>query len=214
MSEPTDIGIRELTQELGKGFSRRGWEDPESLAFEIAQAARRTGSLDPKAATALANKVFLERNRIEPEDLEALIEEVFAGRNLVPPERDHPPVIENHTNTFEIKGDNNYVGQVNVGGRQTILTTETARDEVLDAIRLFVQEGIGDLDPDELASLDRLVSSRSDLDLSEVESATREGIQEAKPDSGGLERMREAVMSSTASGLLVQAIIAVLGTLI
>jgi hypothetical protein len=214
VSDQTDIGVRELTQELGESFTRRGWDDPESFAFEIAQAARRTGVLDPKAATALASKVFLERNRIGSAELEGLITEVFAGRNLVSSERDHPPVVEQHTNTIAIRGDNNSVANINAGGRQTILTAGTAKERVLEAVRSLVREGSDHLDANELADLDRLVSSRSDLDLIEVEAAARAGLEEAKPDAGRLQKMREAVVSSTASGLLVQAIIAVIGVLL
>jgi hypothetical protein len=215
MTGKTEIGIRELTQELGDGFKLRGWEDPESLAFEIAQAARKTESLDPAASAGLASKVFLERNGIERGELEDLVADLFARHTLMPAERDYPTTVERHTNTFVISGDNNYVANVNVGERQTILAADTAREKVLEAVRALVQGGFEvPIEQDELIQLDRFVSSRSDLDLTEIESATREGIEEAKPEPGGLAKMRETVMTSAASGLLVQAIIAVTGALL
>ena len=114
-----------------------------------------------------------------------------------------------------ISGDNNYVANVNVGERQTILAADTAREKVLEAVRALVQGGFeAPVEQDELIQLDRFVSSRSDLDLTEIESATREGIEEAKPEPGRLAKMRETVMTSAASGLLVQAIIAVTDALL
>jgi hypothetical protein len=69
--------------------------------------------------------------------------------------------------------------------------------------------GIGSgFSPQELDLLDQLAAARN-LDRQELEDAARAGIVEANPEPGRLAKFRDAVMTSAASGLAVQAILAV-----
>jgi hypothetical protein len=206
------IGARALIRELGDCFEARGWRDEENLALAIAEQARAAGILDAPAATAAAPGSFLTRNGIDLSQLHEAIGSVFAGRHLLPAASDYPAAINN---SFEIHGDGNVVYNVNLGGQQYNLTNESSAREVIGAIRDLIGEALDSgLSDSTLISLSRYVESRPDIDQAQIEAATREVIAEAAPESGKLVRLRDAVATSTASGLLVHGISAAIGAIV
>ena len=204
------IGARALIRELGDCFEGHGWRDDENLALAIAEQARAAGALDADAA-ASASGSFLTRNGIDRSQLYEAIVSVFAGRHLLPAESDYPATINN---SFEIHGDGNVISNVNLGGQQYNLTSESSADEVIGAVRALIREALDSgLSDSMLAGLGRYVESRPDIDQAQVEVATREVIAETAPEPGKLARLRDAIAASTASGLLVHGISAALGAI-
>lgn len=205
-----EISSRELVRAIGAEFDRRGWSDPDDLALGITQAAVANDGLHAEAASGLATPSFLEANDITSSQLRAALRSVFGSRVLVEKDQSGPTYIDQSVSI----GDNNTIsGSINVGGNQLILNENSSPDDILNAVTVFVSAGIGrGFSSDELSLLDHLATSRS-LDLVRLEDATRSGIEKAKPDPGRLAKFRDAVMSSTTSGLVVQAILAVAGSL-
>jgi hypothetical protein len=204
------IGARALIRELGDCFEERGWRDEVNLALAITEQSRAVGVLDATAAAAVAPDSFLVRNGIDRSQLQEAISSVFAGRDLLPPESDYPGAINT---SFEIHGDGNVVYNVNLGGQQYNLTNECSAAEVIDAVRGLIVEALDTgLSDSTLTSLSRYVESRSDIDQAQIEAATSKAIADAGPEPGKLTRLRDAITTSTASGLLVQAISAAISS--
>lgn len=205
------IGARALIRELGDCFEERGWRDEENLALAIVEQSRAAGTLDATRAADAAPGSFLARNGIDRSQLHDAVGSVFAGRDLLPPESDYPAAINN---SFEIHGDGNVIYNVNLGGQQYNLTNESSAAEVIGAVRDLIGEALDSgLSDSTLTSLSRYVESRPDVDQAQIEAATREVIAEAAPEPGKLARLRDAIATSTASGLLVHGISAAIGAI-
>lgn len=210
--EARSIGTRALIRELGDSFEEHGWRDEENLALMIAERSRAAGGLDAIGAAAAAPNSFLTRNGINRSQLQEVIRSVFAGRDLLPVESDYPVAINN---SFEIHGDGNVIYNVNLGGQQYNLTNNSSAAEVIGAVRDLIGEALNSrLSDSTLTSLDRYVESRPDIDQAQIEAATREVIAEAAPDPGKLARLRDAIATSAASGLLVHGISAAIGAIV
>src|SRR4029077_10863462 len=161
-------------------------------ALEMVESAQAAGvALEAAAAAEGAPNSFLARNDIERAELERALEAVFAGRVLVPAERDYPSIINN---TFQINGDGNVITNVNLGGNQYNLTSESSAAEVIDAVGDLVADGLGSgISPEALGALSSYVETRPDIDQAQIEAAAREQIEKADPDPGALARLRDAV---------------------
>ncbi len=208
MAEET--GSRELVRAIGAEFDRREWSDPDDLALVITRAAVGGDELDADKASELAPSSFLSDNGIERSDLRAAIRGVFAGRVLVEEDRPGPTFIDQSVTI----GDNNTInGSINAGGNQLVLTENSSPNDILNAVAEFVSAGIvHGFSPDELELLDQLAATR-ELDPKLLEDAARTGIERANLEPGRLAKFRDTVIGSTASGLVVQAIMAVVGSL-
>lgn len=204
MTEP--ISSRELVRLVAAEFDRQKWDDRDELALAIATQADRSGELDAQSGSELAGDQFFTANGIGRDSLRSALERVFSGRILAPEQSSGPTYIDQSVRI----GDNNTInGSINAGGNQLVLTENSPPGEILSALTAFVSAGIGSgFSPQELDLLDQLAAARN-LDRQELEDAARAGIDEANPEPGRLAKFRDAVMTSAASGLAVQAILAV-----
>jgi hypothetical protein len=198
-----------LVRVVAAEFDRRGWEDHEELALAIATQADRNGGLDASASSHLAGDRFLRDNRVNRGVLRSALEHVFSGRVLAPEQQVGPTYVDQSVKI----GDNNMIsGSINAGGNQIALTENSPPGEILGALTKFVSAGVEQgFSPSELELLDRLAAVH-DIDPQRLEDAVRAGVS-ANPAPGRLAKFRDAVMTSAASGLAVQAIIAVVGAL-
>lgn len=208
MAEP--ISSHELVRAVAAEFDRRGWEDRGDLALAIATQAERSGELNASGASQLADRTFFTGNGIGAEALCSALEHVFSGRIFVSEKQAGVTYIDQSVRI----GDNNTItGSINAGGNQVVLTENSPPGEILDALTAFVSTSVTHgFSSKELDLLDRL-AAQHDLDSQRLEDAVRAGIANADPAPGRLAKFREAVMTSTASGVAVQAITAVAGAL-
>jgi hypothetical protein len=208
MAEETSS--RELVRAIGAEFDRRDWSDPDDLALAITKAAVEGSELNADRASELAATSFLSVNGIKRSDLRAAIRAAFAGRVLVEEERPGPTFIDQSVTI----GDHNTIsGSINAGGNQLLFTENSSAKEILDGLAEFVSTGVvHGFSADELKLLDQLAAARG-LDSPRLQAAVRTGIERVNCAPGPLAKFREAVVSSTASGLAVQAILAVAGSL-
>ncbi len=204
-----EITSRELVRAIAAEFDQREWSDPDDLALALTKAAVGGGELDAGKVSELAPPSFLSINDIERSDLRAAIRAVFAGRMLVEEDRPGPTFIDQSVTI----GDHNTInGSINAGGKQLVLTESSSPDDILNALTDLVSTGIGQgFSPDELELLDELAVARG-LDPKQLEDAARAGIERAEPEPSRLAQFRDAIIGSTASGLAVQAIMAVVSS--
>jgi hypothetical protein len=211
MTEHSEIDARGLLREIGDEFQSRGWRDDGDLALKITQQAQSRRGLDADMAASLAGRAFLLRNRTTRAKLRAALLRVFAGRALLDPDLDHPHTMPTPHNTNITFGNGNTISDVNitVGGQQVNLTAQASKEEVLDGVATLLHEALrSSLSETDLAKFDQLISARDDLDQKEIETVTAEVIQQDDPPPSKLAQLRNSVMTSAASGLLVQGIIA------
>lgn len=213
-----DLSARGLISEIAEEFQRLGWRDHGGLALKIVQQAQERGALDTDDAASLAGRGFLVLNRTSRARVREVLDGVFAGRSLLDPSSEHSPTMsETHNTHTNINiGDANTLSDVhiNVGGQQLNLTAQATKPEVLAGLTGLLRQAIETgLDGPKLARLDQLVSAREDVDQSEIEAVVAEVIEETDPASSTLVKLRDGVMTSTASGLVVHGIIAAIGAL-
>jgi len=203
---------RELVRIIAAEFDLRGWSDENELALAIATQADREQALDPAAAVGLASDSFLAVNGIDADALRAALQALFSGRTFADTDGSGPTFIDQSITI----GDNNTIsGNINAGGNQLTLTNNTPPDELLSAFSGFVGTAASQgFSPHELQLLDRLAAALDDLDADQLESAARKGIEDAELEPARLAKFRDAVMTSTASGVAVQAIIAAAGAVL
>lgn len=208
MGEPTNS--RELVRAISAEFDRRGWDDSKDLALAITTATARGGQLDASAGAEQADGPFLERNGITRATLCKALVQVFADRVFVEEDRSGPTFVDQSITI----GDNNTInGSVNAGGNQLVLTENSSPTDILNALTEFVSAGIvHGFSPNELELLDQLAAAKG-LDPKRLEDAVRAGMERGDPEPGRLAKFRDAVIGSTTSGLAVQAIMAVIGSL-
>jgi hypothetical protein len=210
----TDIDARGLLRAIGDEFQSRGWSDNSDLALKITQDAQTLRRLDAKAAAALANRGFLLRNRTSRAKLRGALASVFAGRNLLDPDLDHPHTMPAPQHTNITIGDGNTGVNINVGGQQVNVTVQSAKDDVLAGVAALLRDALqGELPATQFTQLDQLISAREDFDQKDIETITAEVIEQGDPPPSKLAQLRNSVMTSAASGLLVQGIIAGLNAL-
>jgi hypothetical protein len=210
LPELSDIDARGLLREIGNEFQKHNWQDTSDFALRITQKAQAMRTLDPVAATSLVDQGFLVRNQTSVAVVQAAIVAVFRGRSLLDPDLDQPAISSTAQNTNITIGDNNAGVQINVGGQQLTLSSTTPRDQVLTGVEAFLREALdGSLAEPRLNELDHLVSSRDDIDQSALERVASQAIRAPNAKSSKVANLRDAVLTSAASGLLVQAILAV-----
>jgi hypothetical protein len=209
-ANPSEINARGLLREIGNEFQAEGWQDTSDLALRVTQQAQARSALDPRAAATLAGEEFLERNGTSVSAVECALARVFHGRTLVAGDAAGAPVAVAHQTTINI-GDNNSGVTVNVGGQQQILTLASTREDVLAGVEHVLQELLdGGVDAGRISALDALVGARDDVLQDELEAVATGSIERAKPAPSKLAALRNAIVTSAASGLLVQALTAVL----
>jgi hypothetical protein len=187
-------------------FERRGWRDPGQYPVAIVEHMRvGSGRLDPVAAARIAPKRFLLTNGITRDRLCDALAQVGADRQLLP-EPSTPGVTVN--NTFNVTGDNNNISNVNVGDQ--IITLQSSKADSLKAVEWLVREALaGNVHEHQLRDLGQQLQARDDIVPADIEHVTGEVIAQEAPDQTRLQKMRDSLMTSAASGLLVQTIVAV-----
>jgi hypothetical protein len=207
-----EIGARGLITALGDEFERRGWDDDDHLALAITRAASAARSLDATSAATLASSLYLARNNIDLATLQRAIAAVFAGMTLREPDYDETRAVADVHNSIQISGDRNVVSNVNLGGRVFSLSMGSPKEEVLAAVEALVGDALSSgLSADDLLAISQMIDGRQDLAGAELEQAVLGTIREVGPEPGRLAEFRDAVLTSAASGILVQAIIAAAG---
>jgi DNA-binding NarL/FixJ family response regulator len=203
-----------LLRALGDEFQSRGWSDDSDLALKITHDAQTLRRLDANAAATLASRGFLLRNRTSRAKLRGALASVFAGRTLLDPDLDHPHTMPAPQHTNITIGDGNTGVNINVGGQQVNVTAQSSKDDVLAGVAALVRAALqGEVPATQFAQLDQLISARNDLEQKDIETVTAEIVEQAAPPPSKLTQLRNSVITSAGSGLLVQGIIAVLNSL-
>jgi hypothetical protein len=205
MTEPTTAS--ELVRAVGREFDQRGWSDPEDLALQVVRRAEQTGRLDPGDAAGLAAADFLAANGISRSALRQALAAVFSGRAL----QAEPSTGDTYIDQSVKIGDNTtFSGSINAGGNQMVIQQNTPPEQILSALGDLVTAGLDDsFASDELELIDRAAEAQK-ISLADLEAAVRVAVESAAPEPGKLAKLRDAVLTSTASGLAVKAILAVL----
>jgi hypothetical protein len=192
---------------VGREFDQRGWSDPEDLALQVVRRAEQTGRLDPGDAAELAVADFLAANRISRSVLRQALAAVFSGRAL----QAEPSTGDTYIDQSVKIGDNTtFSGSINAGGNQLVIQQNTPPEQILSALGDLVTAGLDDgFASDELELIDRAAEAQK-ISSADLEAAVRVAVERAAPDPGKLAKLRDAVLTSTASGLAVKAILAVL----
>jgi hypothetical protein len=205
MTEP--ITASELVRAVGREFDQRGWSDPEDLALQIVRRVEQTGQFDPGDAAGLAAADFLATNGISRSALRQALAAVFSSRAL----KAEPSAGDTYIDQSVKIGDNTtFSGSINAGGNQIVIQQNTPPEQILSALGDLVTAGLDDsLASDELELIDRAAEAQK-ISLADLEAAVRVAVERAAPEPGKLAKLRDAVLTSTASGLAVKAILAVL----
>jgi hypothetical protein len=212
--EPNEIGARGLLREIGNEFQRRGWQDPSALALKITQQAQSMRKLDADVSASLADQAFLVENGTTVVLVQAALAAVFDGRSLLDPAQDQPLLTASAHGTHINIGNQNTGVTINVGGQQ-VASMGTPRDELLRGIEAFLEEAFdGSLDEARLLALDHLMGSRKDIDQPALEAVVSRVVEKVDPSPSKLAQMRNAVMASAGSSLLVQAILTVVHAIV
>lgn len=205
MAEPTTA--RELVRAVGREFDQRGWSDPEDLALRIVRRAEQTGRLDSGDAAGLAAADFLAANGISRSALRHALAAVFSGRAL----QAEPSTGDTYIDQSVKIGDNTtFSGLINAGGNKMVIQQNTPPEQILSALGDLVTAGLDDgFASDELGLIDRAAEAQK-ISSADLEAAVRAAVERAAPEPGTLAKLRDSVLASTASGLAVKAILAVL----
>ena len=192
--------------EICNEFDRRGWRGWDRYPVQIVEHMQAgSGRLDPTAAAAIAPARFRLQNGITDSALRQALAEIGADRRLLP----EPPtsgVIVN--NTFNVSGDNNSVSNVRVGDQN--ITLQSSKTDSLKAVQWLVCEALaGNVHDDQLQALGEQLQARDDVAPADIELVTGEIVAREAPDQTRLKKMRDSLMTSATSGLLVRAIITV-----
>jgi hypothetical protein len=201
---------RGLIQLVSDEFERRGWRSTGDLPVQIVRQALLSGRLDAHAAATLARQAFLLKNGVCRAEVKAALEPLFAGRHLQP---DAPStqgvIVQNH---FSISGDNNVVSHINVGGQQFTLTSQSTKEQSLQAVEALVAQALADGWPSGgVTRLQDHLEARGDVTEPEIEQAAQRAIEAGNAKPGQLAQLRTSLMAGTVSGLLVRALGAAFG---
>lgn len=195
-----------MITEIHDEFERRGWRHPNRYVVAIVEQMQvDDGRLDPAAAARLAPKRFLIINGISDEQLREVLAHVGADRQLRPDPSTSGVTVNN---TFNVTGDNNNISNVRVGDQN--ITLKSSKEDSLKAVEWLVREALGgDVHEQQLQLLGVQLQARDDVDRADIELVVGEVISQEAPDQTRLQKMRDSLMTSAASGLLVQILVAV-----
>jgi hypothetical protein len=207
------ITARGLITEISDQFDRRGWRDVGNLALKIAQQAQRDTRLDAREAAGLANSTFLSRNQITSSELEAALRALFENRELENP--------SNRVSQSNVTGDKRIeIGRgatlnnvtFNVGDQQINSSATSSKAEVEAEIALLLRRVLsGQGAIEELLGLNQVAQQRGDLSAKEVEVIAAEVIDDAEPEPSRLVQLRDRMIESAVTGVVVQGVLGAIG---
>jgi hypothetical protein len=214
VSEATPAELQAL---LAGEFESRGWEYDMTVGADLVGEAERRGVVEPAALAAKVSTTWLARNRATRDELAVAIERAIGGRVAVAAEGAPVTLILND-NRYQLNmGEGAQIagGQVNVGGTQINVRSDSPKEDVMAGVAELARAGLREeWNPEAARELAGVVDARDDVTLEDVEAVVKEVIADESPEPGRAKRMLEAITEQGLGGALTVGIIKALTLLL
>lgn len=200
---------------LSAEFETRGWQWDLTTGREIVMEIERRGRVEPEHLAKLASSDWLARNGLTRAELSEAVADALGD---VAPEAPTAPgvttIVVGGTH-YDLSGSTFSGGNVNVGGTQINVGTNSDPATLLDAVAALVRAGIaGDWNGDAATALAGELAGRDDIGIEDVQNKAAEIVREEQPKQGAVKGFLAKIAASGLGGALATGISAGAGEVI
>lgn len=187
---------------LADEFARRGWQWDLATGRGIVEEIEKRRAVEPARLAQRAPADWIARNHTTRAELAEAIEAAIGG---LAPSAPTPTTLVIHGSQYNItvSGSNLTDSPIEVGGTRVNVSSDSGRQEVLDAVAALIRAGLSDgWNADAATALAGVIEQREDLGFEDVQKVTGDVVRAEQPNSGRAKAFLEKVAAGGLGGAL------------